>query len=78
MPTAVTTQLAKLADALETLPEDAQAEVLAEIEARVDSLTQSRLTDEQRAIVRERLAAPREYASTVEVAALLRRFNPAL
>ncbi len=78
MDSAVTQKLAALADTLRDLPEDVQSEVLAEIENRVQSLSQSQLTDGQRAIVKQRLGEPREYAAAADVSALLRRFNPAL
>lgn len=73
-----TQKLAELADTLRTLPEEAQADVLAEIDNLVQNLKQSHMTDAQRTIVKERLAEPRVYATRAEVSALLRRFNPAL
>ena len=78
MATSVTQKLADLVDTIEALPSEAQADVLAEIENRIEHLKRSALTDEQRAIVRERLAAPRQYARREDVLALLRRFYPAL
>jgi hypothetical protein len=69
-------QLKELATTIGALPDDARADVLAEIEAKVKSLKQSQLTDAQTAIVRQRLAEPRVYASAAEVTDLLRRYNP--
>lgn len=74
----VTQKLSELVDTIEALPSEAQADVLAEIASRIEHLKRSALTDEQRAIVVARLAAPRQYAHRDDVAALLRRFNPAL
>ena len=54
-------------------PQDAQADVVAEIEARVDDLLRPQMTDGQRSIVTARLTEPREYVSLAEVSALLRR-----
>lgn len=65
-------RLSRLAKALEQLPEAAQADVLAEIEAHVASLTEGRMTDAQRAIVMERLSAPRVCADRQEVEALFK------
>ncbi len=78
MTSTVTQKLADLVDTIEALPAQAQADVLAEIESRIESLKQSSLTDEQRAVVKARLAAPRQYAGRDDVLALLRRFNPTL
>ena len=78
MTSTVTQKLADLVDTIEALPAQAQADVLAEIESRIESLKQSSLTDEQRAVVKARLAAHRQYAGRDDVLALLRRFNPAL
>lgn len=78
MGTVVTKKLAELVDAIESLPEPTQFEILAEIENRIETLKASALTDEQRETIRERLAAPRQYAARADVMALLRRFNPAL
>ena len=69
--------LERLALTLNGLPANAQADVLAEIENRVDNLTRPQMTEDQRAIVRQRLAEPRRYANSEDVVALLRRFNPA-
>jgi hypothetical protein len=63
-------QLARLAKAIELLPAEAQADVLAEIEARVDSLSEGRMTDAQRAIVLERSAGPMAIARREDVQAL--------
>lgn len=78
MTSTVTQKLAALVDTIEALPMQAQADVLAEIESRIKSLTQSSLTDEQRAVVNQRLATPRHYADRQDVLALLRRFKPTL
>jgi Mg/Co/Ni transporter MgtE len=78
MTTTVPHELAELADTLRKLPEDARADVLAEIEAKVQNLRRSLMTDAQRAVVKQRLAERRVYASPAEVSALLRRFNPVL
>ena len=69
-------QLKELATTIGALPDDARADVLAEIAAKVESLKHSQLTQAQRAIVQRRLAEPRVYASPAAVTALLRRFNP--
>lgn len=66
----------RLAATLSDLPEDAQADVLAEIEAKMDGLAQSHLTDAQRQLVTNRMAGPRRYASPAEVSALLDRYRP--
>jgi Fic family protein len=78
MTSTVTQTLERLAQTLNDLPEDAQADVLAELESRVESLTKSQLTKPQRDLVKRRLAEPREYADAEDVEALLRRFNPGL
>lgn len=69
--------LDRLATALASLPEDAQAEILAEIESCVGQLTQSSLNNRQRAVLAQRLAGPRTYASPSEVAKLLESFDEA-
>ena len=69
--------LERLAGSLGKLPAETQADVLAEFENRVESLAQSRMTDDQRDVVMRRLAEPRVYVSDADVTALLRRFNPA-
>ena len=68
-------KLAKLAKALGKLPDDAVADVLGEIEARVESLAHGRMTGEQRDLVRARMDAAREYASAEDVAAVLDRYQ---
>jgi Mg/Co/Ni transporter MgtE len=78
MTTTMPHELSELAETLQKLPEEARADVLAEIEAKVQRLRHSLLTDAQRAIVKQRLAEPRVYASADDITALLRRFNPAL
>jgi hypothetical protein len=78
MTTTMPHELSELAETLQKLPEEARAEVLAEIEAKVQNLRRSLLTGAQRAIVKQRLTDPRIYASPDEVTTLLRRFNPAL
>ena len=74
----VTQTLFELVETIEALPADAQTDVLAEIKSRIEYFKRSALTEEQRALVIERLAAPRKYAPRDDVLALLRRFNPAL
>ena len=73
----LTLQLAELADTLRSLPEAACADVLAEIEAKVQNLNHSRMSQDQRAVVKQRLSQPRKYVSAAEVETLLRRFDPA-
>jgi monomeric isocitrate dehydrogenase len=68
-------KLAELAVAIRSLPEDVQADVLADIEIRVSRLARSLMTGEQREIIKRRLAVPRDYVDDGEVAALLRRFS---
>ena len=68
-------KLAELAVTIRSLPEDVQADVLADIESRVSRLAHSQMTGEQREIIKRRLAEPRDYADEGEVAALLRRFS---
>ena len=72
----ITQSLERLAHTLSRLPVETQADVLAELERRVDSLAQSQMSDAQRAVVVQRLAEPRSYAGAAAVAALLQRFNP--
>ena len=77
----------RLARALEALPVQTQADILADLETRVEQLRwhfgqtneqesrRSPLPEEQRRVVVERLALPREYAPQTEVTALLQRFQ---
>ena len=78
MTTTLSLELVELAETLDTLSEAARADVLAEIEAKVQNLRHSLLDDAQRALVIQRLNEPRVSSSADEVTALLRRFNPAL
>ena len=73
--TVIDQKIADLARAIEKLPQAAQADVLAELEARIDGLTIPQMTDAQRAIVSSRMSAPRDYTSPGEVDALLRRLT---
>lgn len=67
-------KLKPVADALQTLPGDAQDLVLSEIQDRIEELGRSRLTDAQKAEVRRRLAAPAEYATEAEVSDILAKY----
>ena len=77
MNVAATQKLERLAQALNDLPEETQADVLADWEAQVENLTAPRLTDEQVEIVRQRMAAPRVYVSNEDIEALMRRYEQA-
>lgn len=73
--TIVDQKLAELALKISGLPEAAQVDILNEISVRLDTLACPQMSIAQRAIVSDRMSKPREYASEVEVAALLRRFG---
>ncbi len=73
--TIIDQRLMKLAQALQQLAPETQTDVLDEMEARIANLTKSALTNEQRDIVKMRMAQPRVYVSNEEVANLLRRFK---
>jgi hypothetical protein len=75
MNTIVTQTLERIAQRLNALPFEAQSDILAEMENRVDNLGCSHLSDSQRAIVLQRLSKPRNYANPMDVADLLRRFD---
>lgn len=60
------------------LPDEMQEAIAAEMLERAEGFVQSQLTDEQRAIVKERMAAPRTYVPRAEVMAMLRKYNPTL
>ena len=75
MNVAVTQKLERLAQALNDLPEETQADVLADWEAQVENLTAPRLTDEQVEIVRQRMAGPLTIATDVEVEAVFRKYS---
>ena len=64
--------------AMRTLPDQSQQDLASEIMERVDDISNSRLTDEQREIIKERMSQPREHVSRDDVHATLRKFNPAL
>ncbi|MCP4936210.1 MAG: hypothetical protein GY927_18905 [bacterium] len=64
--------------AMRTLPDQSQQDLASEIMERVDDISNSRLTDEQREIIKERISQPREHVSRDDVHAMLRKFNPAL
>ena len=64
--------------AMRTLPDQSQQDLASEIMERVDDISNSRLTDEQKDIVKERMSKPREHVSRDDVHAMLRKFNPAL
>lgn len=65
-------------EAVQRLPEDAQAMLAEELVALVEDYESPGLTDEQRRIVKERLAKPRTSVSRDDFLAMLRRYNPAL
>ena len=69
-------KLDALDNAIAVLPGDQQSEILAELAQRVSDRATSALTGEQRALVAQRMASPRTYASDAEVKAVLRRFLP--
>ena len=67
--------LNRLKVTLAALPDETQSEVIAEIEWRVGQLAESRLSDEQRAVVQRRKVGPKVYATADEVDRLLSRFD---
>jgi hypothetical protein len=60
------------------LPDEMQQAIASEMLEQAESFVQSQLTAEQRAIVKDRMAAPRTYVPRAEVMALLRKYNPAI
>jgi hypothetical protein len=60
------------------LPDEMQQAIASEMLEQAESFVQSQLTAEQRAIVKERMAAPRTYVPRAEVMALLRNYPPAI
>jgi len=60
------------------LPDEMQEAIAAEMLERAAGFVQSQLTDEQRAIVKERMAAPRTHVPRAEFMAMLRKYNPTL
>ena len=60
---------------LAVLPDDEQAEMLALLAQRVSDRTASLMTPEQRAIVRQRMSEPRDYATAADVEVVLAKFR---
>ena len=71
----VAEKLTDVVDAVRELPVDTQEALVRELEDRVADVTKCHLSDEQRAEVRRRLAAPREHVSNETVREILRRYN---
>lgn len=67
-------QLLDIVTAVRELPDEAQEELVHEIVDRVSAYTSPRLSTEQRAEVKRRLANPR-YASPEQVRAVFARFG---
>ena len=64
--------------AMRTLPDQSQQDLASEIMERVDDISNSKLTDEQREIITERMNQPREHVSRDDIHTMLRKFNPTL
>ena len=75
MDDAVADTLNRLAERLGDLPEEVQADLLAEFEAKIEDFAASQMTGAQRSVIAARLTVPREYATTEQVTELLRRFS---
>jgi len=71
----LTDKLAKLDEALASLSEGDQSEMLEALAGRVAERTGSRMSAQQHALVERRLTQPRVYASDAEVADLLQRYS---
>ncbi len=69
------TTLSKAIEAVQELPEDAQAAIAHDIEMQVAAYTKSHLTDEQRAIVRERLNRPQTLVTPEALQKTLDRYK---
>jgi len=78
MNTTKTFTLDEMIAAIRSLPAPSQRQLVGEIMQRVDDLNTSKLTHEQREIVKERMSQPREHVSRDHILSLLRRYNPAL
>ena len=78
MPKTRSQKLRSAIEAVESLPEEAQDEIVQELEARVADFAKPQMTAAQRAEVKRRLALPRRYVPEKTIRAILRRYNPAL
>lgn len=75
------TTLDKFSDAIKSagdLPGDTQDLLAEELKVRIAELSEPHMSDEQRAEVKRRLALPRRHVDDSFVAAILKRYNPAL
>ncbi len=74
----VAEKLADVVDAVRDLPVHTQKALVRELEDRVVDLTNSHMSEEQRAEIKRRLARPRERVPDETVRTILRRYNPDL
>ena len=72
-----TTSLDAAIKAVRQLPEEAQTAIAEEMIAHAHAITESHLTNEQRAIVKERLRQPRAVVSIEDFQALLDKYKVA-
>lgn len=77
MATKTTTTLETAIEAVRKLPEEAQTAIAQEMIEHADAIANYDLSDEQRAIVKERLAQPRTPLSVQEFQAFLDQYRVA-
>lgn len=75
MTKAITEKLTKAAKAIETLPEETQKALLAELEERIVDFSTQHMSSAQRAEVKRRLSVPRRYASVARVQSILAKYG---
>jgi len=73
-----TITLDEAVEAARRLPENAQAEIAAELMERVEDVSTPERPEDRQRLIKERLAKRLEAISRDELMALLRRYNPAL
>lgn len=78
MAKAIAAKLARLVEAVRTLPTDSQSTIVRELVERVAELSASQMSDEQRAEVKRRKSSPHRVVPDARVRAILRRYNPDL
>jgi hypothetical protein len=73
-----TITLDKAVEAARRLPENAQAELAAELMERVEDVSTPERPEDRQRLIKDRLSKPLEAITRDELMAMLRRYNPAL
>ena len=73
-----TITLDEAVEAARRLPENAQAELAAELMERVEDVSTPERPEDRQRLIKDRLSKPLEAITRDELMAMLRRYNPAL